>query len=165
MISAPCGSWRSPITSDFIVAESIGFGDLALDGDGVYWAEGRPSEAGRVTVVQHAPDGAARELTPAPWSARTTVHEYGGGAFVVKNGICYFSNYKDQRLYRSDGRSILPITPENQSRYADADFDIARDRLVCVREDHAAGGEPVSTLCAVDARGAHPLATLVAGAA
>ena len=41
------GSWPSPITTDLIVAETIAVGQPWIDGDDVYWVEGRPSEGGR----------------------------------------------------------------------------------------------------------------------
>jgi hypothetical protein len=43
---------------------------------------------------------ARTEVLPAPFSARTRVHEYGGGAFTVADGVIYFSNDGDQCLYR-----------------------------------------------------------------
>src|SRR5436309_2742110 len=81
-IVAGFGSWRSPITSELIVGSTIGFGDLALEGGRAYWAESRPGEGGRVTILCDD----LVELTPAPFSARTTAHEYGGGAYVVWDG-------------------------------------------------------------------------------
>ena len=39
---APYGSWKSPITSDLIVAETVGLGQIALDGKDTYWLEMRP---------------------------------------------------------------------------------------------------------------------------
>ena len=36
----------------------------------------------------------------SPFNVRTRVHEYGGGAYLVSGGVVYFSNDKDQRLYR-----------------------------------------------------------------
>ena len=56
--TSPYGSWASPITTDLIVAESVGLGQIALDGDDVYWIELRPLEAGRQVVVKRTPDGA-----------------------------------------------------------------------------------------------------------
>ena len=57
--TAPYGSWLSPITSDLIVAESIGLSDILIDGDDIYWIEARPREAGRCVVVRRTADGSA----------------------------------------------------------------------------------------------------------
>jgi hypothetical protein len=38
--TAPYSSWKSPITSDLIVAQSIALSELCLDGGHVYWLEG-----------------------------------------------------------------------------------------------------------------------------
>ena len=82
-LTAPYGSWKSPITSDLIVSETIGLGQIALDGDDIYWIEPRPSEAGRNVLVRMDPQGETADVTPPPYSVRTRVHEYGGGAFAV----------------------------------------------------------------------------------
>ena len=37
--TAPYGSWKSPITSDLIVAGTVGLGQVRLDGEAVYWIE------------------------------------------------------------------------------------------------------------------------------
>ena len=152
--TAPYGSWQSPITTDLIVSGAIGLGQIALDDEDIYWAELRPSEGGRMLVVKHTPDGETTDITPAPFSARTRVHEYGGGAYLVHEGVVYFSNYADQRMYRQDqGGDPQPITPETDMRYADGCFDSARDRIICVRENHTSEGEPVNAIVAVDALG------------
>jgi dipeptidyl aminopeptidase/acylaminoacyl peptidase len=152
--TAPYGSWQSPITTDLIVSGAIGLGQIALDGADIYWAELRPSEGGRMVVVKRTSDGETADITPEPFSARTRVHEYGGGAYLVHKGVVYFSNYSDQRMYRQDqGGDPQPITPETDMRYADGCFDSARDRIICVREDHTSDGEPVNTIVAADALG------------
>src|SRR2546425_167346 len=111
--AAPYGSWRSPITSDLIVAETIGLGQTAIDGDDIYWTELRPSEGGRIVIVRRSPDGRTVDVTPRPFNARTRVHEYGGGSFVVSEGAVFLSNFTDQRLYRIDpGSEPRAITPE-----------------------------------------------------
>ena len=149
---APYGSWKSPITSDLIVSETIEFGQIALDGDDVYWAETRPSEGGRSVVVHRTPDGRILDATPPDFNVRTLVHEYGGGAFAVGDGTVYFSNYDDQRLYRQrPGRRPHPLTPLATMRYADGDVDQLRGRMVCVREDHStAASEAVTTVVSID---------------
>jgi hypothetical protein len=45
-------------------------------------------------------------------NVRTRMHEYGGRSFVVEDGIVYFSNFANQRLYRQNvGQQPRPITP------------------------------------------------------
>ena len=149
--TAPYGSWKSPITSDLIVSAVVGLGQIALDGDEVYWVEQRPTEGGRNVVVQRSPDGRIRDRTPAPFNARTRVHEYGGGACVVHRGSLYFSNFADQRMYRQQADAAPePVTPDENLRYADGEIDPHRNRLVCVREDHRqADREAVNAIVAL----------------
>ena len=135
---APYGSWKSPLTSERIVAESIKLGQIALDGEQVFWVESRPGEGGRNTIVRRDADGTHSTLLPAPWNVRTRVHEYGGGAYWVFDGIVYFSNFSDQRLYRCPtGGSPEPLTADASMRYADGITDHERRRLICIREDHS----------------------------
>ena len=152
----PYGSWKSPITSDAIVAGSIRLGELRLDGADIYWSEGRPTEGGRNAVVRWDADREGNErrldVLPQPFNARTRVHEYGGGAFIVDDGTLYFSNFADQRLYRSSaGQSPEPMTAEAPLRYADALVDKQRNRLICIIEDSSdPDREPVNAIAAVD---------------
>ena len=154
-IIAPYGAWPSPITAELIVAGTVRLGEVAVDGDDVYWAEGRPSEGGRTTLVRRGADGRTTEVTPAPADVRTRVHEYGGGAYTVAGGTVVYSDGTDGRLRRVDhGGDPCPITPGAALRYADGVIDRGRGRLVCVREDHReAGREPVNSLVAVDLAG------------
>src|SRR4051812_33844186 len=93
-ISVPYGSWKSPITSDLIVAELISLSEIQLDGNASYWLEGRPREAGRYVLVCQGVDGQKMDVVPAPFNVRTRVHEYGGGAYAVSGGVAYFSHFK-----------------------------------------------------------------------
>src|SRR5256886_5704776 len=136
--TAPYGSWKSPITSDLSVAQSIALSEARLDGDKIYWLEGRPQEQGRfVVVAADSLGGNATDVTPTPYSARTRVHEYGGASWTVADGIVYFSNFADGRLYRqSDGaRHPEPLTPapptrERQWRYAGGSIHAAPPRRI-----------------------------------
>ena len=165
---APYGSWKSPITSESIVAEAVGFGGIALDGEDICWLESRPSEGGRRVIVRRTPDGNTEDMTPRPFNVRTRVHEYGGGDFTVAKGVLYFTNFDDQRLYRQEpGSEPEPLTPETDPpgglRFADFVVDGERNRLICVHEDHTTGGpEPVNTLAAVSLDDG-AIATLVSG--
>ena len=173
---APFGSWPSPITSDMIVASSIGLGEILIDGGDVYWLESRPQEGGRSVIVRRAADGVTADLTPpmppdgrGAFSVRTRVHEYGGGAYLVSNGTVYFCNDADQRLYRHQpGAAPRAITPEptlpRGLRYADGVIDAARERMIWVREDHTTGAsEPVNTLVEIPLDGSGQQRVLQSG--
>src|ERR1700693_2128049 len=138
--TAPYGSWKSPITSDLIVKESIGLGQVKMDGNDTYWIEMRPSEGGRQVIVRHKRDGTNVDVNPPEFNARTRVHEYGGGDYVAHKGDVYFSNFADQQLYRhspdSEPQLVSEANTESRLRYADAVVDAERHRLICVREDH-----------------------------
>ncbi|MCF2971937.1 S9 family peptidase [Synechococcus sp. Nb3U1] len=145
------GSWRSPITPDWIVAESLRLGQACWDQGDLYWTEGRPQEKGPNVLIRRSRDGLQTELTPDPWNVRTRVHEYGGGAYWVSEGIVYFCHFADQRLYRLiPGSEPLPLTEAAPYRYADGVVDRVRRRILCVREDHSSGGEPVNCLVSID---------------
>ncbi|WP_421659074.1 S9 family peptidase [Leptothermofonsia sp. ETS-13] len=150
---APYGSWKSPITSDLIVAGTIGLGQVRLDGQDIYWNELRSTEAGRNVIVRFSSDELT-DITPPPFNVRTRVHEYGGGSYLVHEGMVYFSNFADQRLYRHRaGEKPIPITPEKAWRYADGVIDIQRQRMICVREDHTGAGEAVNTIVSLSLDG------------
>ena len=146
------GSWKSPITSDLIVAASISLGGVTLDGEDIYWLEGRPQEKGRNVLVKLNPDGTTTEITPAPFNVRTRVHEYGGGSYLIVAGIIYFCNFADQRIYRQTADSLpQPLTPENSCRYADLILDKFGNRLICVCEDHSQKDrKPVNSIVSID---------------
>ncbi len=133
----------------------------------IFWNESRPKEAGRHVIVRRSPDGERIDVTPKDFYARTTVHEYGGGTYVVHNGTVYFSNFKDQRLYRQAvGGQPEPITPANVDiRYADGVFDTKRNRLIIVREDHTAKApQAVNSIVTVNLDRENPGQILVSGA-
>ena len=135
---APYGSWKSPITADLYASGYNGVDEPMLDGEQLYWKEDRPKEAGRYVVVRQDPDGTIVEVTPKGFNVRTTVHEYGNGDYLVHEATVYFSNFKDQRLYRQVvGQQPEPITPADVDlRYADGVVDAKRKQLILVREDH-----------------------------
>ena len=152
---APYGSWKSPITSNLIVEGSVGLGQPTFDGDDIYWLELRPKEGGRNVIVKRSPSGTTVDVTPPGFNARTKVHEYGGGEYLVNNGTAYFSNFSDQRLYRQEGQSAPePLTAPGDVRYADGCLDHARSRIICVREDHTTqNSEAVNSIVAVSFQG------------
>lgn len=150
----PHGSWPSPISAASLVQGSRGLGGLCSDGDFLYWLESRPEEGGRTTIMRWHPGIEPEEILPAPYNARSRVHEYGGGSLLVAGGMLWFSNFADQRVYRFiPGQEPFAITPEAALRYAGYVLDSTRERLICIREDHRNPGEPVNTLVALQAMG------------
>ncbi|HUG83938.1 MAG TPA: hypothetical protein VMM13_05205 [Euzebya sp.] len=78
MTVLPYGTWPSPLAAADLAASSLQLSDLCVDGEDLYWIASRPDEGGRYAVSHRDPTGAVRELSPADYSARTRVHEYGG---------------------------------------------------------------------------------------
>ena len=105
---APYGNWKSPLSAERAVAAGIGLGDVAFDGDSVLWQESRPAEKGRNVVMRCDADGRLQELTPAPFNARTRVHEYGGRAYLVDRSTLSLSRVTSPRpMPAATARSAL----------------------------------------------------------
>ena len=169
----PYGSWATPITSELVVKASVGLSALALDGDAVWWSELRPEEAGRTQLVRWRA-GETADALPDGANARSGVHEYGGGAWWVRDGQVWFTEWSDQRLYTLDatagpaGVAPVPLTPEpavpRGDRWADGDVSDDGHWLVVVREQHPeSGDEARNELVVVDTTGEIPPRVLVTG--
>jgi dipeptidyl aminopeptidase/acylaminoacyl peptidase len=157
------GSWCSPITAELVARHSVRFGDLQVDGGVLYWIESRPAELGRSVIVQHTQDRRTRDVIQAPFSARSRVHEYGGGALTVSKGSVYFVNFDDQRIYKKNLAGVLhPVTPEDDNRYADLVVDEMRSRIICIQEAHK-GREPVNTIVSIDIESVSSSQELISG--
>ena len=149
---AAFGSWKSPITSDLIVSKTIGIDNLAIDRHNIYWLEKRPQEKGRSLIVGYFTDGSTQDITPEAFSVRSKIHEYGGGAYTIKENTIYFSNYADGRIYRQVvANQAEPLTEKAQKRYGDIIIDSDRNRLICVCEDHSLKDvEPQNSIISID---------------
>ncbi|MDN3443772.1 prolyl oligopeptidase family serine peptidase [Microbacterium sp. APC 3901] len=129
-MSSPFGTWPSPFTPDRIAASSPRIDGAAFVGGDIWWGESVPSEGGRLTV--RSSSGA--EILPAPWSARSRVHEYGGGAWTADaEGTLFFVDAGDQRVHRMRrGGDPVPLTPAGP---AHGGLRLQNGRLFAVRED------------------------------
>jgi len=156
---APYGTWKSPISAADVARGKMALSFPAIAGGEVWWQEGRPAEGGRVTIMAAASGGAARELLPAPWYARTRVHEYGGMAYLpVASGDGFdlvFANFADQRLYIVSSAGAppgepRPLTPaEGGFRFADLVLSPDDREVWCVRETVSADGGVARAIVAV----------------
>jgi dipeptidyl aminopeptidase/acylaminoacyl peptidase len=138
-VAAPYGSWDSPIEVELVAGTALVLAEPWIDGDDVYWLEGRPTEGGRRTLLRHTPDGETRELTPAPFHVGSRVHEYGGGSYLVDGGRAVVSSFPDGQLWllAADGEEEpRALTPPGPWRYADPWFDPVRPVVYLVRETH-----------------------------
>jgi dipeptidyl aminopeptidase/acylaminoacyl peptidase len=135
------GAWPSPISAKDLVAGASIPTDLWAEAGRTWWSQTRPDEGGRIQVVRRDPDGSVHDVLPAGWNARTRVHEYGGGAWWVHDGVVFATSWTDQRLYRAaPGAEPLALTPEpaepHALRYADGRVTPDGRTIVCVREAH-----------------------------
>jgi dipeptidyl aminopeptidase/acylaminoacyl peptidase len=147
----PYGAWPSPITSELVVRAANLPNGVQLDGNDLWWSEGRPEEAGRTVVLRRGADGTVTEVLPAPWSARSGVHEYGGGAWWVRGGVLWFVDWATQRLHVvGPGEEPVPLTPEPATprglRFADGDVHPDGRQVLCVQEEHRADGAVLNTI-------------------
>jgi dipeptidyl aminopeptidase/acylaminoacyl peptidase len=120
----PYGAWPSPITAADVAKGQVLISYPMVIGTGVWWQEGRPDEGGRVTVVHCDAAGHQQALLPAPWNARSRVHEYGGrsylpvparpqhGSTAAAGQAIVFANYADQRLYFAEGVAAEGVAAE-----------------------------------------------------
>ncbi len=151
MPTLPHGEWPSPISAADVAESGVSLGFVDVLGDEIWWGETRPSEDGRATVVRRKSDGTVVDALPAPWHARSRVHEYGGKAWLPLPGVggdepsLVFSHWDDQRLYVLEAGTTAPraITPEpgmpGGLRYADPVLSADGREVMCVREQHVDG--------------------------
>jgi dipeptidyl aminopeptidase/acylaminoacyl peptidase len=163
----PYGAWPSPISAAQVAGSRIKIAFPSVIDGVVWWQEDQPEDGGRRTVMRHGTDGVTTMLLPAPWSARTRVHEYGGVSYLpVASEVAVqtlatagpagavppivFANFSDQRLYLA-GQAVaegkaqpVPLTPAPANvtqdlRYADFVLSPDKHEIWCVRELHSAG--------------------------
>jgi len=153
----PYGSWPSPITAEDVAkgALRLGYATLVVreSTPDVWWLEGRPDEGGRLVIVS----ATRGDLLPAPWSARTRVHEYGGLCWLPLPAVggFLFAEWSDQRLYRVDDTELAPqpLTPEPSIpaalRYAEPVLSPDGREVWCVREQHTGEGATATVTRAI----------------
>lgn len=187
----PYGSWPSPLTADLLATGGTRLGSPRLVGREVWWTEGIATEGGRQAIVRTAgpvalpPTEGARAadsasaavgsqppppsvpadrvtVLPAPFNARSRVHEYGGSSWSVvpapgpdgQGPLVVFVNFADQRAYAlreaQQPRPLTPVGPAVESahgpslRWADPTVVTLANgttEVWWVCEDHTGGEE------------------------
>ncbi|WP_084959472.1 S9 family peptidase [Thermoactinospora rubra] len=156
MPAVPYIPWPSPIATSDVARSGRGLGWPAVRGEQVWWAEDRPEEGGRTTIMRRAADGVRTELLPAPWNARTRVHEYGGRPYTVTDdGRVVFANLEDQRLYVVEDDGPRALTPDDGCRYAD--MSVRDGQIWAVQERHDDDGKVVRAIVSIPLDSGEPV--------
>ncbi|WP_127472587.1 S9 family peptidase [Microbacterium sulfonylureivorans] len=161
--SLPYGTWPSPLSAEAVSAASLRLEGARFVGDEVWWGESVPEEGGRTTVRRRTSSGEVVDVIPAPWSARSRVHEYGGGAWTTVAGdALVFVEKADQRVWRVEpGEKPRPLTPmAGDMRFGGLTWQ--GGRLLAVRETHRDDAPPHRDIVEIpiDGAGAWDAATL-----
>lgn len=154
----PHGSWPSTISAEQLAVGGNRLGSPQWVGAQLWWSESLAAEGGRQTIVrtdadplaaaEHDDDAARRtpaarartvSVLPAPFNARSRVHEYGGSSWIAlpagppastapplgavpeqagsqqsgsRDPLVLFVNFTDQRVYAFvEGATPQPISP------------------------------------------------------
>ncbi|HHT40734.1 MAG TPA: S9 family peptidase [Actinomyces sp.] len=155
---SPYGTWESPINTEDLTSRTVTLSQLRVDGQSTMWVEGRPNQGGRNVLLRRDPLGQTEEVLPMIEESvlpdvRTRVHEYGGRAYAVHEGVVVFSHAKDDRVYRYDlnnpSDGIMPLTELSDRRYGDFEIAEVRGIVYAVCEDHTVEGEPENYLVSI----------------
>ena len=144
------GTWPSPISAERAAAGTRRFGSIQATRTHVWWTESRPEEKGRQVIYRAGLDGRVEDVLPAPYSARSGVHEYGGGEFLATEETVFFVNNADQDIYTLiPGQRVKRLTAVDGMRFADMVFDATRKRLITVAERHTKDHHPENLLVTI----------------
>ena len=151
---APFGSWESPITSDMVAGKSPKIAETRIHQGHIFWLESKPEEKGRNAIMMYR-NGQSQCLLPAPLSAKSKVHEYGGGSYLVHGSLIYFVLADDQQIYVFDFQAAsfdpVQLTFNENQRFADLAIAPETGQLFAVCEDHSQNDqEPQNTIVSID---------------
>ena len=120
-----------PFSAALAVAAGVDFAELRVGPRGLFWNEYRPQDA--ASRIWHWREGQAHCLTPAGFSVRSRVYEYGGGSFCLSDDAVVFVNEADQQLYLQplDGSAPQVLT-QGTCRYGGVQF--ASGQVLAVEE-------------------------------
>ncbi len=146
--------WPSPLTASDVTAASSRFDGARYVGAEIWWAEGVPAEGGRTAVRRRRADGSTEDVLPAPWSARSRVHEYGGGAWTASDdGILFFVDGADQRVRSMRaGEPPVALTPPLDG-VAYGGLSWQHGVLLAVREQDLGETVPARSVVRIDPHG------------
>ncbi len=108
---------------------------VQVAGEDVYWIEGRTTGD---ALVRSRGLGGVEDVLPPDVAVASSVHEYGGGAYLATEDALWFVRADDQQIWRATRAGLRAVTAAPQhgeDRYADLRLS-APGLLVAVRERH-----------------------------
>jgi dipeptidyl aminopeptidase/acylaminoacyl peptidase len=166
----PFGAWPSSLDAGAIAAGSSVLSELRCGPRGPGWLEQRPADRGRVTLVHPDRTGQPEDWLPAPprgmqaapWSVRTRVHEYGGGAWLPTGAGEFFVHDDDLHLATGAGAVHRLTRSRGAFRLADFCWDARRSRILAVCERCPTVDHPDADATTRERSDPEPAASLVA---
>ena len=164
---APFGSWESAISAEMVGGKNPKLTEPLINQQRIFWLESRPEEKGRIAIMMHS-DSQSQCILPHPLSAKSKVHEYGGGSYAIHGNTVYFVLADDQQIYKADFTATVfdpvALTENPTMRFADLHIDTKHSRILAVCEDHSnAEQEPSTRLVSVPLDGSKTLSTIHQG--
>jgi dipeptidyl aminopeptidase/acylaminoacyl peptidase len=144
------GSWPSPLTAADVTAATPRIDGARFVGGDVWWGEGVAEEGGRTAVRRRGADGAIDDVLPAPWNARSRVHEYGGGSWTTTDdGTLLFVEKTDQCVWALEpGAEPRALTaPGHGVRFGGLTWQ--NGVLLAVRENHEGSKVPPRSIVSI----------------
>ncbi|MCY0963703.1 alpha/beta hydrolase family protein [Parathalassolituus penaei] len=133
----------SELSSHLAAHQGKLWAELRVSADYLAWLEFDPADGRNRICVRGLPGQSTapvRRLVSSPWSVRSRVHEYGGGAYCWVGQWLLFVNDADQGLYWQsvEDPHALPSKLWYQAghRYGDLRYDPVHQRLLMVEEIH-----------------------------
>ena len=103
--------------------------------------EGRPD--GRSCIVERQSNGDTSDVLPSDYSARSSVHEYGGASFALNavGDIIFVDADSDTvALLKPSTKECYMVQQQRGLRYADFDaHPILPNKFLAIEEDHTDG--------------------------
>ncbi|AVV82988.1 peptidase S9 [Shewanella putrefaciens] len=110
-IVAPYGSWQSPLSAVNVFEQADSVAELQSVGNAIYFAESSGKSQGKVGIKRLDKHANVVEVVSPEFNVKSTVHEYGGAAFLGIGQSLFATKLQDQLFYRfAPNQPPLPLT-------------------------------------------------------
>lgn len=143
------GSWPSIISASDVAAAGVRLDSARFVGDDVWWGQSVPEEGGRSSVFSQ---NRGASLLPAPWNARSRVHEYGGGSWTATpDGTLIFVEASDQRVWalKADTDEPIALTPDTDGTVRHGGLTVSGGKLLAITEHETGAKVPVRSIISI----------------